>query len=393
MKLTNAAVRGARPQARAYRLADGQGLHLAVLPTGSRCFRMRYRDAGGREQLLSIGQWPAVTLDQARARRDEARAQLARGEDPRAARGRLTFADAAAAWLEHRAASWSAVHAADVAASLARDALPAIGALPLDSVTRPGVLALVAAVERRGAIETGRRLRQRVEAIFAFARAQGWTSADNPADVGEALAYRGTGGRQAALLEVDELQALTAAVEALPAAPGLKLASRFLALTAVRLGALRGMRWSEVEDLDGPAPIWRVPAARMKLGVSAKLDQAHDHVVPLSPAAVAVLKVALSLGGGELVFAGRGGEAPIGAGALAALYARAGFAGRHVAHGWRASFSTVMNERRPADQAAIDRALGHRVKGMTKVEAAYNRAQHLQLRREILAEWAEVLGG
>ena len=174
-----------------------------------------------------------------------------------------------------------------------------------------------------------------------YARAKGWTSVDNPAEVGEALASAPAGGRQAALVDVDELRALMRAVAAVPAAPILHLASRMLALTTVRLAALRGMRWQEVEDLDGAGATWRVPAVRMKLGVGRKLDAAHDHLVPLSAAAIAVLREARDVAGdlpgpAALVFPGRrGGDAPIGAGALGELYVRAGYAGRHV----RAAFA------------------------------------------------------
>lgn len=202
--------------------------------------------------------------------------------------------------------------------------------------------------------------------------------------------------RQPALLHVAELVALRVAVEQLDAAPILKLASRFLALTVVRLGSLRGMRWREVEDIDGPAPIWRVPAAQMKLSRDRKGDAAHDHEIPLSTAAAAVLRAARAIGGAlgpnELVFPGRrGGDEPIGEGAIGDLYARAGYAGRHVPHGWRASFSTIMNEVHPGGRAAIDRALGHQAKDMSQVEAAYNRAQHLAACRTLVQEWSELI--
>jgi integrase len=401
--LTNAAVKAARPQTRAYKISDGQGLFLHIAPTGSKSWRMRYRDAGGREQTLTFGLHPVVQLADARARRDRARELLGRGEDPRpnmhSGDANMHFERAARAWLDHRAAGWSPVHAGDVESSLVRDVFPAIGAELLDDIDRPRVLQLLAGVEARGAIETARRIRQRIEAVFAYARAKGWTAVDNPAEVGEALASAPAGGRQAALVDIAELHALMLAVAATPAAPVLHLASRMLALTTVRAAALRGLRWGEIEDIDGDAPIWRVPAARMKLGVGRKLDAAHDHLVPLSPAAVAVLREAREGAGGragpaDLVFPGRrSGDAPIGAGGLGELYVRAGYAGRHVPHGWRASFSTVMNERRPDDRGAIDRTLGHAPKDMTKVERAYNRAQHLAIRRQLLEEWGSLLAG
>lgn len=394
--LTSAEVKAARPRACAYKKADGQGLYLHVAPTGTKSFRFRYRDHDGREQTLTFG---AVPLVEARTLRDAARAAIARGEDPRSASAAVTsFESAARAWHAHRASAWSPVHATDVIESLERDVMPAIGASALESITRPMVLDVLERVEARGAIETARRLRQRIEAVFEFARAKGWTSIANPADVREALAAAPASGRQAALVDVVELRALVAGVDALDAAPILRQASRFLALTAVRLAALRGMEWCEVEDLDGDAPIWRVPAARMKLGTAKKRDAANDHIVPLSAAAAAILRAARARTAvpGEpsgFVFPGRAGAQPIGAGAIGELYVRAGFGGRHVPHGWRASFSTVMNERRPECRADIDRTLGHVPSDMKKVEIAYNRAKHIVARRALLDEWAEILIG
>ncbi len=400
--LTNAGVRAARPKPRAYKVSDGQGLFLHVAPTASKSFRMRYRDpATGREQTLTFGLWPEVTLDQARARRDAARAQLARGDDPRAPACDLaqvrSFEAAARDWHTHHAPAWSPVHAADVLDSLARDVFPTIGARPLYAVDQPAVLALLEVVEARGAIETARRLRQRIGKVYSYARAKGWTTAADPADVGEALTKGSAGGRHAALRGVDDLRGLVDAVAALESAPILRLASRFLALTAVRLGTLRAMRWCEVEDLDGREPLWRVPAAHMKLGVAEKADAANDHLVPLSTAAAGVLRAVRAIAGGApaadaLVFPGRrGGSMRIGEGAVGALYARTPYAGRHVPHGWRASFSTVMNTHRRGDRGAIDMTLGHKPKDMTKVERAYNRADHLALRREILEEWGALI--
>lgn len=395
--LTQNAVRAARPKPRAYKLADERGLYLLVMPTGTKSFRLRYRDQVGHEQTLTFG---PISLADARARRDAARALLERGEDPRPrAIAVTTFEEAARAWHAHRTEGWSPVHAGDVLECLERDAFPPIGTIALGSITRPMVLELLERVEARGAIVTARRLRQRIQGVFKFARAKGWTTIANPADdVGEALAAVPAQDRQPALVDVDELRGLVDAVAALDASPILLLASRFLALTAVRLAALRGMRWQEVEDLDGREPVWRVPAARMKLKAANKLMPDNDQFVPLSPAAAGVLRAARAIAGGApahdaLVFVGRGGDTPIGTGAIGELYARAGYAGRHVPHGWRASFSTVMNERLPGRRADIERTLGHGVAGMKKEEKAYNRAKHLPARRELLEEWSTVLLG
>lgn len=397
--LNNAAVKAAGARSRAYKIFDERGLHLLVATNGRKSWRMKYQ-RGGKEQLLTFGTWPEVSLSDARARVDVAREQLGRGEDPRATRSAssadndqdapATFESAARAWHAMKAPSWSAVHAGDVIESLERDIFPAIGPRPIADIDEQELLEILQRVEARGCIETARRLQQRLAGIFRRAKRKRLV-ADNPAaDLGEELAPRPPARHHAALLELEQLHGL---VEACSAAPGtglVKLAHLFLALTAVRLEALRGARWSEIQDLDGAAPIWRVPAARMKLAKAKKGEAAFDHIVPLAPAAVTILRAAqLAGGGGAFIFPGRGGARPIGEAAIGALIARAGYQGRHVPHGWRASFSTIMNERFPLEREAIDQALAHATKG--KVEAAYNRAQQLARRREIFERWAALL--
>lgn len=407
--LTNAAVKAARPRAAAYKLTDGGGLILHVAPTGLKSWRWRFRWEG-REQLLTIGSYPETSLDAARAARDLARDRRARGEDPRTASASLTPATvepAARAWYDHKRGGWTAVHAADVLASLERDVFPAIGAIALVDVRPSTILDVLGAIEERGSVKTAKRVRQRLEGVFAFARSKGWTETNPAAGVEEALVADDAGRHHPALSDAAELRALLAAIDSITAAPAVKLATRLLALTAVRFACVRLARWREIEDLDGPAPVWRVPAAHMKLKAAKKLDAANDHLVPLSPAAVGVLRAARAnlhshdadLHGAALIFPGRLGGL-FGEKAISDLHQRAGYAGRHVPHGWRASFSTILNERMPEERATIDRAIAHaggrdeEALGINrKVEGAYNRAEHLPRRRRLFAAWAEILAG
>lgn len=408
--LSVAAIKSARAEARARKIFDRNGLHLHIYPSGRKVFRLRFW-CGGKEQLLTIGRFPEVSLSEARDRSDALRAQLRQGIDPRARRAAIdaapapvTFEAAARAWHALHAPGWTAIHAADVLASLERDIFPAIGADPVAAIAPPAVLAALRAIEARGARETARRVRQRVSAVFAFAISEGWRDDDPAAHVARGLRKPAAPRHQPALADPGEARALLAAVNALPAGRAAQLASRFLALTAMRWAAVRGARWDEIADLDGAAPVWRVPAERMKLAASRKADAANDHLVPLAPAAVAVLREAAALsGGGGLVFPARPGV-PLGESAIAALYRRTEFAGRHVPHGWRAAFSTILNERFPDHRGAIDQALGHalRVEGaggeaavatVATVERAYNRSEHLAVRRLLMLAWAEILAG
>lgn len=388
--LTPAIVKAARPRAAAYKLTDGAGLHLFVAPGGLKSWRLRFRWQG-REQLLTIGSWPEVDIGEARTHAAEARDAIAQGIDPRgrARAGAITFEAAARAWHAHMAPRWSARHAADVIDSLERDVFPRLGTRSLGSIEPPDILTLLRSIEARGALETARRVRQRVSGVYALAISEGRASSDPAAIVGRALVPPPPQVHLPALTDLDEVRALIAAVEALDAPAIVKLASRLLALTAVRHGTLRMARWDEFEDLDGREPLWRVPAAHMKLKRARKADAANDHLVPLSRCAIETLVEARRAAFHESgpVFNVAGGALP--EAAIGALYAAAGFAGRHVPHGWRSSFSTILNETFPADRAAIDRALAHAPKD--KVEAAYNRAQQLGRRRELFEAWAAMI--
>lgn len=389
MPLSNAAVKAARPRSRAYKMFDERGLFLFVTPGGLRSWRLKYR-IDGREKLLCLGQWPDSQLLDARDRAEEARALILQGVDPsgtaRSVRQVHTFEAVARQWHALQVERWTARHAADVLDSLVRDVLPGIGSLPIGAINAPVVLQVLRDVELRGSIETARRIRQRISAVFAFAIAEGLVDVDPAAIVGKALRPAPPARRQPALVDIDQARALLAACDRAGGSPIVRLASRFLALTAVRMGALIGATWDEFEQLDGDAPLWRVPAARMKLKKARKADAANDHLVPLSVEAVAILRAVRAIG-----YEFHAPVFPIRSAAIGALYARSGYAGRHVPHGWRATFSTILNERFPEQRAAIDMALAHSPKGESESESAYNRAQLLDQRRSLFQQWGAML--
>jgi len=130
------------------------------------------------------------------------------------------------------------------------------------------------------------------------------------------------------------------------ARPITRLGLRMLALTSVRPSELRGAEWAEFEDLDGKLPLWRIPSARMKGDLGRKEEINGDHLVPLTPQALAVLRAVWPLtGGGPLVFpSNRHAHRPMSENAIGYLLNRAGYHGHHVPHGFRAAFSTIMNE-------------------------------------------------
>ena len=392
--LSDTQIRAAKPAEKAYRLVDGQGLFLAVTPSGGKLWRMRY-EIRGTEKLLSFGPYPKITLVGARAERENAKQLLRQGRDPGVERKlrRLSGATGASNTFEATAREWhrqqlhwSAKHRADVIESLERDVFPLVGAIPVGELDAPAILGVLRAIEKRGAIETAHRVRQRMSCVFVHAIGSGLASSDPAAVVANALS-KIIPGRQPAMVELEQVRQVLADVEKTPSHPVTRLAMRFLALTSVRPGELRGARWEEFEGLDGPAPIWRIPAVRMK----GTLARKAEHLVPLSRQAVAVLEEVRPFSGRfGLVFPSiRSARRPLSENALGYLLNRAGYHGRHVPHGWRAAFSSVMNERHRADRHVIDLMLAHTPKD--KVEKAYNRAEHMERRREIAQEWGDLL--
>lgn len=405
--LTDVAIRNAQSRAKRYKLADAHGLYLEVLPTGSKSWRWKYRFAGV-EKRLTLGPYPLITIKRARELRDEARGLLLGGTDPgaqrRAARTQVkygeTFEAIARSWHAQKKATLTDRYAEQVLARLEANIFPHLGRLPIREITPPLVLEAVRKIEQRGAATMAHEVRGHVSEVFVWAIAAGIAETDPAAIIRRALAPMPS-GRRPALVSLSEARELLAKIEALPRAqPGTKLASRLLALTAVRPGPLRLAEKAEFEDLDGDAPLWRIPAAKMKLSLRNKGDRAFDFVVPLAPAAVAIVREAMDLTGGpgskqKLLFPGVSRRAQISDSTLSQLYLDAGYRGRHVPHGWRASFSTIMNERaakagRPEDRAIIDLMLAHM---RDDVEAAYNRAAYMGRRRELACEWAELLTG
>jgi integrase len=403
--LNDAKLRAAKPREKAYKLTDAHQLYLFVTTTGSKLWRMDYT-FDGKRKCLSIGPYPLVSLIEAREKRDDARKLLAEGKDPSVAKklrikaniesARMTFERVAREWHDANKPQWAKVHAAEVIRTLERDVFPRIGSLPIRDLTPPKVLEVLRAIEDRSAIETAKRIRQRISTIYAYAIASGLADSDPAERVGAALKPLPKKGRQPAITDIVGLRKLLATVDQDFARPVTRLALRLIALTAVRPGELRGAMWEEFEHLDGEAPLWRIPAARMKGDMERKVELDGDHLVPLAPESVAVLEAVWKISGqGKLVFPNnRHAHRPMSENALGYMINRAGYHGRHVPHGFRAAFSTIMNEwakehGRPDDREIIDLMLAHIP--TNKVEGAYNRAAYMPRRRELAKIWAKLL--
>lgn len=402
--LTDTKVRTAKPRPKTYKLADANRLFLLVAPGGGKLWRWNY-NFDGRNKTMAFGAYPLISLADARSKRDEAYTILCEGRDPAVAKklkidaniqaARQTFERVAREWHGNAKAQWATIHANDIIRSLERDVFPAIGGLPITELTPPAILGVLREIEARGAIETAKRVRQRISAVFVYAIAQGLTR-DDPAEKLGAVLKPLRKGRQPAITEIEPLRRMISTAEQDYARPITRLALRLLALTAVRPSELRGARWTEFEELNEPAPLWRIPSARMKGNLDRKEEAAGDHLVPLTPQAIAVLKALWPLtGDGPLLFpSNRHAHRAMSENAIGYLLNRAGYHGHHVPHGFRAAFSTIMNEwaerqGKDHDRKVIDLMLAHVPK--EKVEGAYNRAAYMPRRRELAQIWAEML--
>ncbi|RZI57603.1 MAG: DUF4102 domain-containing protein, partial [Zymomonas sp.] len=175
--LNDARLRAAKPREKAYKLTDGHRLYALITPSGGKLWRWGYA-YNGKQKCMALGAYPMVTLVEARAKRDEALAILKKGRDPAVARklavqanleaGRQTFEVTARQWHQRSKPQWAAVHADDVLRSLERDVFPVIGAIPITELTPPIILEVLTAIEDRGAIETAKRVRQRISATFVY---------------------------------------------------------------------------------------------------------------------------------------------------------------------------------------------------------------------------------
>ena len=417
--LTDKAVRAADVKGKAYKVTDSRGLHLHVSAKGHKSWRYKYR-FDKKEQLLTLGAYPEVSLADAREKRDEAKRILREGRDPRhaARRGRLlgesnsakSFEVVAREWHALQLPRWKPVHADDVITSLERDVFPHLGAMPLAEIDKPTLLSILRKVENRGAIETSRRIKQRVAAIYRYANAEG-AKVENPAvDINDALKPLPPSKRYPALITVAAICTLMGDIDRAGASPVNRLAARFLALTAQRPGMVRFIEWKDITGVDWGGvdgdlsnALWTVPAEKIKQELHLRSDEAFTHPVPLSVQAVETLRgVRWLTGRSPLVFPGaRSGLSPISENAIGYLYNREGYKGRHVPHGWRSSFSTIMNEqaerevgtdvRLLADRLIIDLMLAHTPKGMSATELRYNRAAYMARRRELAQRWADII--
>jgi integrase len=367
---------------------DGQALHLLVNAAG-KYWRLSYR-FDGKQKTLALGVYPAVSLANARERRDAARKLLANGIDPgqakrddkqaKTAAAENTFEAVARSWLEKTAANRAASTQEKITTSLERDVFPVIGKLPIADIGPRDVLAAVQKMEARGAIDSAHRAKQLCGQVFRFAVAMGSAERDVTADLRGALSAVPR-AHFAAITEPKQAGALMRAIFDYNGHPAAVAALKLAPMLFVRPGELRAAEWLEI-DLD--AAEWRIPASKMKMKV--------DHLVPLATQAVEILRRLHGLTGhGKYVFPSlRTSQACMSENTINAALRGMGY-GKEImtGHGFRAMARTIMDEVMGERVDLIEHQLAHAVKDVNG--RAYNRTAHLPARREMMQRWANYL--
>ncbi len=382
--LTDSALKVAKPKDRPYKLADGQGLYLEVMPGSSKLWRLKFR-FGGKENRLALGAYPDVPLQKARQKRDEARRLLSEGKDPSAERkaeqeaqqsNGLTFEMLAREWHAYRVPRWASSTREQTAAYLESDLLPALGERAVNSITRPELVALIRKIENRGAHNVAGKCRQWLNQIFRFGLAKGVVET-NPATDLDVVAAPAPETRHHPHVTFAELPELLDKMESASINTLTRHAIRLLVLTGVRPGELRAAPWSEF-DLE--AAVWTIPKERMKAR--------RSHRVPLPRQAVAILHQLQEITGRyELVFAGRNSSGrPMSENTVNKALADAGYKGRQTGHGFRHLLSTELNSR-GYNRDWIERQLAHG--DQNEIRDTYNHATYLEQRRQMMQEWAD----
>jgi integrase len=392
MALTDIQVRTAKPQEKDYKLTDGEGLFLLVAARGGKRWRLKYR-FGGKEKLLALGIYPDVSLAEARAKRHEARNQLAHGFDPGSERKALkqveqerqeitenSFEIVAREWHGKFCVQWSPGHAETIMDRLTRDVFPWLGAKPVSEVKPVDLLAILRRIEGRGALETAHRVRTICGQVLRYAVATGRAERDSAADLRGALPPVRE-KHHAALTDPKEVAELLRAIEGFKGTFHVKCALQLAPMLFVRPGELRQMEWAEI-DLE--AKQWNIPAEKMKMKLA--------HIVPLSRQAVAILNELNPLTGfGRYVFpCHRSPLRPMTNNAINAALRRMGYTSDEMTgHGFRAMARTILDEVLQVRPDFIEHQLAHAVKDPNG--RAYNRTAHLAERRKMMQTWADYL--
>ncbi|HLY88578.1 MAG TPA: integrase arm-type DNA-binding domain-containing protein [Acetobacteraceae bacterium] len=387
--LTDAAIHRIKARDKPYKVSDMHGLYLLVRPDGARYWRMDYRHADKRG-TVALGVYPAVSLKEAREKRENARKLLDKGINPSSYRkltravgsisSGVTFKAVADEWLNKLEAERRSAATLDKMRWLLRFAEPLIGGRPIGEITAPELLTVLRTVEVRGRYETARRLRGTCGSIIRYAIATGRAERDVTTDLHGALITPRV-KHHASITEPNGVGELLRAIEDYRGQPTVAIALRLAPHLFVRPGELRSAEWAE---FDLAAAVWTIPGDKMKMG--------RSHKVPLSRQVQALLKDLAPISGrSKFLFPGiRSNDRAISENTINAALRRLGYGKTEMTgHGFRAMASSLLNESRKWHPDAIERQLAH--VESNDVRRTYLRGEHWAERVKMMQWWSDYL--
>jgi integrase len=391
MPLTNKQCENAKPKDKPYKLPDGGGMYLEIMPNGSKYWRLKYRFLG-KENRLALGVFPAVTLLEAREKRAEAKKILAKGIDPSQSKKQAkhqarinsenTFEAVAREWHSKKRESWALRTGEKILSYLESDIFPYMGKRPIAEIDPPELLRILRKIEERKAYYAANRMKQVCGQIFRYGVATGKCPRDASADLKGALTTKKT--KHLAALNIKEMPEFLRKLDKNEARlfPQTRRGIRLLMLTAVRTTELIQAKWDEI-DLKNA--IWEIPAERMKMGA--------PHIVPLSRQSIVLFNEQLEdtkhLNTPWVFPSQPRPRVHMSNNTILMGIKRLGFAGRMTGHGFRSLFITTLMEELGYPHEIPDAQLAH-AKG-NSVRRAYDRTKYIEQRKKMMQDWGDYI--
>lgn len=390
--LTATQVEKAKPQSKPYKMFDGGGLFVLVAPAGGKHWRLKYRFEG-KEKILTLGSYPAVSLLDARHARDAARRLLAKDIDPQENRKAAKQADSklfealATAWINQSTPKWSAAHGRNVNTLLKLHILPALAGRPVGKIKPVEISNMLDGIGRSGTPITARKAKTITGQILRYAISKGLAEHNPVATIiaNDLPSLKNLPvNHHAAPLTIKDLVPILRAIDSCTSGPEVKTALQLAPLLMLRPGNLCQLEWSEVNFETGQIELPKEKMKRKKLPA--------DHIVPLPRQAIVLLRnIQPFTGDSPYVFKSRRSNKPIEVRSLNTAFRRMGLTKDQVtAHGLaRATTRTMMDEILKQRPDLIEHQLHHVVKDPNG--NAYNRTKHLDGRAEMLQQWADFI--
>ena len=363
--------------------SDGDGLQLWVRHTGNKVWVSAYRWQG-KQQSLTLGKYPVITLQQARQRNLEIKQLIHEGINPKDEKkknlaeqdGSRLFDTIAQAWYADRKTFLSEGTTSRDYSAYIRNVKPIIGHKLIDEITSPDILTIGKNIEARGANETAKRTMAQVGQIFKHAIRIGIATSNPAADLSAAI--KPNKPKNHSRIPSKELPKLLRDINNYTGHITVKLGLWFLCYTFVRTNELRFMEWSEIDWND---KTWRIPADKMKMN--------RPHIVPLAPQVIDILQQIKELNFSEqYVFYNPSTRKPYSQNAFINALYQMGYKYKMTGHGFRGLASTTLHEQGFMHEA-IELQLAHEQEN--KISKAYNGAQHLDYRRNMMNEWSKFI--